>query len=507
MSQKDRFLDTNAERTTPGGDEAGRGSEDDGGLKTASPQSRKRQIQATFCATLGCLLNGSVIGYTGPAIPSLMNKTPNGGRTLWETPIELEAQEASWIAGLLSVGCFVGCLLAGPTMEYFGRRTNLLVFTSCLYLAGFFLILLAGNSGMVLAGRFLNGMGLGFVLATTSVYIVEIATTDLRGFLGCFVQFQGSFGVLLLFSAGCFLNWWQLAVLKICLVVPFVVGMYFSPESPRWLFAKGLDAEARESLEWLRGGNSPPSAIRNELKTIKMELEKKAEAPVSVRALFEGNVWKPFMISVLMMFFLNFSGLNVMIFYCNTIFYYSKAEINPNAASVIVGFVLLFSCVAAIIFITRLGRKVILLVSMAGMSLCYAVLGGCFYAIEVATEEAKTQNLVEVDMGSFPTWLPPLSIVLLLFLGNGGYGTLIWVVTAELLPPHVRTIANSIIICFAFVMGFIASKTFVDFVLLMGASGTFWMYGSVCLLGTIFTAVWVPETRGKTVEEIAALFK
>merc|ERR1712179_671681 len=106
-------------------------------------------------------------------------------------------------------------------------------------------------------------------------------------------------------------------------------------------------------------------------------------------------------------------------------------------------------------------------------------------------------------LASFPGWLPVLSILILLFLGNGGYGTLIWVVTAEMLPPHVRSLANSFIICFSFIIGFVISKTFVDLIVALNASGTFWFYATNCLVGAVFTVVVVPETKGKSVEEIA----
>ncbi|XP_023323438.1 facilitated trehalose transporter Tret1-2 homolog [Eurytemora carolleeae] len=395
-------------------------------------------------------------------------------------------------------------------MDKFGRRKTLLVFTSGLYLSGFILILLATAPAMVLIGRFLNGMGLGFVLAVSSIYIVEIATTDLRGFLGCFVQFLGSIGVLIIFSAGCFLNWFQLAGLMIVMVVPFVIGMYICPESPRWLYSKGLEDEGRTALEWLRGTDSP-QALQAEIRAIKLEQVKKKKNTVSVKVLGEASILKPFLISIFMMFFLNLSGMTVMIFYCNSIFMYSRANISSNLGSVVVGLVLLVSCVAAIFFITRMGRRVILIASMSGMTVCYFLLGGCFYAIESANVEiSKAQgspDMVVDPLENFPGWLPPLAILVLLFLGNGGYGTLIWVVTAELLPPHVRSIGNSIIICFSFIMGFIVSKTFVDLIMAIGASGTFWLYASICGAGTIYTIFLVPETKGKTVEQIAQMFK
>ena len=104
-------------------------------------------------------------------------------------------------------------------------------------------------------------------------------------------------------------------------------------------------------------------------------------------------------------------------------------------------------------------------------------------------------------------WIAPLSICVLLFIGNGGYGTLIWVVTAELLPAKVRSVANSVIIGFAIVLGFLMAKTFADLLEGIGGSGTFWLYGSVCALGALFTAVFVPETRGRSIEEIQKFFR
>jgi SP family galactose:H+ symporter-like MFS transporter len=95
-------------------------------------------------------------------------------------------------------------------------------------------------------------MGLGFELAVATVYIVEIASTDMRGVLGCFVQFMGSIGVLFTFVAGTFLNWYWLALVNGVTVVFFFLGMLYVPESPRWLILKGHEFSATQSLEWLR---------------------------------------------------------------------------------------------------------------------------------------------------------------------------------------------------------------------------------------------------------------
>ena len=237
-----------------------------------------------------------------------------------------------------------------------------------------------------------------------------------------------------------------------------------------------------------------------------------------------------------MMFFLQMSGFNVMVFYCSTIFQEVGSTISPNVASIIVGVVLLISCFVALGVVSQLGRKVILVLSIFGMSICHMTLGTCFYLKETdplsqpqLDISSNSSDVTVVNSYVSPVgWLPLLAIIGFLFLGNIGYGTLIWVVTAELLPPRVwihsgistglpahivhvfqvRAMANSFIICFAFITGFIVAKTFVDLIESpLKESGTFWLYGGICFIGGIFTLIFVPETRNKSIEEIQDYFR
>jgi Na+/melibiose symporter-like transporter len=309
------------------------------------------------------------------------------------------------------------------------------------------------------------------------------------------VQFLGGFGVLLSFSLGALLNWWQLAAALIALVPPFVIGMFLVPESPRWLLSRGREAEGRAALEWLRG---PACAETDrEVEFIQQELTEAKEQRTGIRDLLDPAIIKPFTTTIMLFFFMNVSGMNIMIFYCNSIFFYSGSSLDSNVASIIVAVVLLFSSFVAITLVNKLPRKLIMIVSNLVMAVCYIVLGACFHSIE------------QGGLASAPGhvgWLAPLSIITLLFFGNGGCGTLIWVVIAELLPPRVRATANAVVICFGFILGFIMSKTFVDLIGAINASGTFWLYGSMCVLAAAYTAACVPETRGKTIEEIQQTF-
>ena len=154
--------------------------------------------------------------------------------------------------------------------------------------------------------------------------------------------------------------------------------------------------------------------------------------------IFLFQVFKPFAICMFMMFFLQMSGFNVMVFYCVTIFQTAGSTIDPNVSSIIVGVVLLVSCFVALGVVSQLGRKVILVLSIFGMSVCHMSLGACFYLKEQSDMTNTTTASPAEPENSVLGWLPLVSVIGFLFLGNIGYGTLIWVVTAELLPPKVR---------------------------------------------------------------------
>ena len=306
-------------------------------------------------------------------------------------------------------------------------------------------------------------MGLGFELAVASVYIVEIAATDMRGILGCFVQFMGSIGVLFTFIVGAFLNWYWLALVNGLCVVFFVVGMYCVPESPRWLILKGKEYSASQSLEWLRGRENAlaEAAVDREIEKIKRDIAAKRKERVSLAQL--KTAWKPFLVSLGMMFLLQFSALNVIVYYAVNIFQMLPIYIDPNMASIVVGLTLLVSCVVALLVVSRLSRKVMLVTSILTMGLCHIVLGVCFYlqeksdtdCVSLALSPAASMPVEETSSElhqpiSVLGWLPVVTVVIFLFMGNIGYGTLIWVVTGKTFSPRMYYVTRAFI-CFSFV--------------------------------------------------------
>ncbi len=263
----------------------------------------------------------------------------------------------------------------------------------------------------------------------------------------------------------------------------------------RWLILKGREYSASKSLEWLRGRENPQAeaAVDREIEKIKRDIAAKKKERVSLTQL--RTAWKPFAVSLGMMFLLQFSALNVIVYYAVSIFQISEVSIDPNAASVIVGVTLLVSCIVALIVVSRLGRKIMLVTSILSMGICHIVLAICFYVREnelnsrpdvsrssaggllpssMTTQASSVTEVLLSTTTMSPVasmtsmsmledqpydhrpavlgWLPILTVVIFLFMGNIGYGTLIWVVTG--LYPRINLLVQGItchILCIFYV--------------------------------------------------------
>lgn len=288
------------------------------------------------------------------------------------------------------------------------------------------------------AFRFIGGMGLGFDLSCATVYIVEIAATDMRGVCGCLVQFMGSMGILYTFTVGYWLDWIHLAIANACVVFPFIIAMFFVPESPSWLVMKGKEYSAMESLEWLRGRENR-SALEKELEKIKRDCAMRKAQRTSIVQL--KDFWKPFVVCLILMAFFNFSGFTVLIYYSVTIFNMAESSVDSKAAAIIVGIDLVVSCIIAILIVGRLNRRVLMYSTIFGMGLCQTLLGYCmtvteskeaditaFLSANNLTERAAVEGRAIVleeaeyvdDTSSVFGVLPLVAVLGFLFIANVG---------------------------------------------------------------------------------------
>ncbi|KAJ9593350.1 hypothetical protein L9F63_015054, partial [Diploptera punctata] len=186
------------------------------------------QVLAAISVSLGSMVVGFASAYTSPALASMakMNGT-----------VQPTTQEASWIGSLMPLSALIGGILGGPLIEMFGRKTTIAA-TAVPFIISWLLIALAVNVLMLYAARVIAGFCVGIVSLGFPVYLGETLQPEVRGMLGLLPTALGNVGILLCYSAGKYLDWSMLAVLGSCLPVPFLILMFFIPETPRWFVSK-----------------------------------------------------------------------------------------------------------------------------------------------------------------------------------------------------------------------------------------------------------------------------
>ncbi|XP_067825850.1 solute carrier family 2, facilitated glucose transporter member 8 [Heptranchias perlo] len=455
---------------------------------------------ATFVAVLGPLSFGFVLGYSSPAIPELeANSDPY---------LNLDSTQASWFASLVTLGAAVGGIIGGWIVDKIGRKLSLMM-CAVPYVSGFTMIIGAQNIWMLYGGRVLTGLASGVTSLVVPVYISETAHPKVRGMLGSCVQLMVVIGIMGAYVGGMVLTWYWLAVLSSLPPTIMVVLMCFMPETPRYLLSKNKRAEALQVLAWLRG---PEVDYEWECRQIEASCDEQ-DTKFALSELKNPSIYKPFLIGIFLMLFQQLSGINAVMFYAETIFDQANFE-NSSEGSVIVGVVqVVFTAVAALIM-DKAGRKLLLALSAFIMSISAAVFGVYFRIWQAninnsslhKTDILTVQNSVS-EATTAPTWLPLVCLVIFIAGFALGCGPIPWLVMSEIFPVRARGLASGACVLANWSTAFLVTKEFHDLVENITQYGTFWLFSSLCFMNVLFTVFFVPETKGKTLEQIEAHFK
>ncbi|XP_018601983.1 solute carrier family 2, facilitated glucose transporter member 8 isoform X1 [Scleropages formosus] len=477
------------------GGAAGHKSEQDAYLDKVQ---NKKLYLATFAAVLGPLSFGFVLGYSSPAIPNLSK--------ISDLRLRLDPTEASWFGSVVTVGAALGGVLGGWVVDRIGRKLSLML-CSMPFIFGFTIIIAAQNIWMLYLGRVLTGLASGVTSLAAPLYISETSHQRIRGTLGSCVQLMVVLGIMGAYIAGLVLDWRWLAVT--CSVPPtaMLLFMCFMPETPRFLLSQGKRREAEEALRFLRGPEAPAEWECAQIEGASLE----QDSHFQLSDLRDPGIYKPLAVGILMMLFQQFTGINAIMFYAETIFEVAHFK-NGDVASVIVAaFQVIFTALAAVIM-DRAGRKVLLVVSGVAMAVSTAVFGVYFRlssptptnssGLEFGSLEPALKD-TQLDL----SWLALACMGLFIAGFAVGWGPTPWLVMSEIFPTPVRGLASAVCVLTNWSTAFLVTKTFQDLMNLLSSAGTFWLFSVLCALNIVFTVFCVPETKGKTLEQIQAHFK
>ena len=356
---------------------------------------------------------------------------------------------------------------------------------------GWLLLALATSLPLLYCGRLLTGLAGAFSMLAPA-FVGEVAEVGVRGGLSSCMQVMTMLGLLFTYSMGALLPWRSLTWL--CLVVPLLAlpCLALLPRSPVHLVRAGREEEARAALIFYRGWGQQPALLDQELARLRKVLAQ-GEDSIGLRAvLATARYRKPLGLSVLLMVMQQFSGIKVISSYIVQIFQNAGSELDASVCSIVVGVIQVVGTSLAVLVVDRFGRKKLLVTSEFFIAVSFCMLG-TFFLLQ--------------ERGSFsPAWLPLASLVLFAVAYSLGMGPLPWVLNSELFAREARTVSSGTGAAANWLCSFLVVKFAPSLEVAVGTGVTYLVFAGLALGGTLLIAGAVPETRGKTEEEVAAMW-
>ncbi|XP_065350955.1 facilitated trehalose transporter Tret1-like [Cloeon dipterum] len=443
---------------------------------------RLTQYMAAISAGLGAFALGTVIGWSSPASSHVQ-----GG------PLQVTPSEFAWVGSLLTLGAAASNFPAGYLVDKIGRKQTMF-WTAVPFAIGWALILWASSVNMLYVGRVITGFCGGVFCVACNLYVGEIAEKEIRGTLGTLFQLNVVIGIEFTYLVGAFASFTVLN--SLCLAVPVIFAFIFfwMPETPQYLLKARKRSEAYNALRWFRGG----AECDLELREMELACESEREQSTSLKQSFTGENGKAarvaLLVSIGLMACQQLSGINAVIFYTEDLFKAAGSSLEARYTVVIVGAVQIIATVAALMVVDRLGRRALMGASQAVMALSTLLLGVYLYYRE---GDAKSVEGIG--------WLPIIFVCLYLVAFSVGAGPIPWLTLGELFPSEVKGFASAFSSCFNWLLAFLVTRFFGDLVSAINGSGAFWLFTALLLLGLAFVYFFLPETRGKSLEQIQAM--
>lgn len=404
--------------------------------------------------------------------------------------IQLEILHLS--ASMAALPMAPGCLISGWLMEKFGRRNSHYIICA-LFLLGWLLIACAENLTLMLAGRFFTGICVGLLGPLGPVYIAETTEPKLRGFFLAAVSLAIALGIFAAHLIGTFMTWQWTATISCMFPILSVVLLALVPESPTWLISKGQLDDGANAFYWLRGYGDE---AKMELKSI-LDHKKAADSeavPTWQEKLYNlksPELMKPLLIMIVFFMTCQFSGVNAVAFYSIQIVEKAVGKgINHYLAMLIIDGLRVVMSIVACVVCKKYGRRPLCMISGVWTAISMVGLSLFMYF--------KPENMA---------WLPLSCLLVYIAAISIGLVPLPWIMCGEVFPIRVRGLGSGISSAVAFMSFFAVVKTAPGMMSHLGEVVTFLVYGIIALVGTGALYFILPETRGKSLQEIEDRFR
>jgi MFS transporter, sugar porter (SP) family len=426
-------------------------------------------------ATMGGLMFGFDIAIISGAVPFIQ---PYFG---WN---ELQL---GWGVSSLLVGAIIGAFGSGVLSDKYGRKSVLLVVAlffavSCAFTA------LATSSVIFISARLFGGLAVGAASVLSPMYVAEVAPPKRRGMLVAIYQLTIVLGILCSYTINYWLqnidnNWRWMFATGVVPSVLFFVGLFFIPESPRWLFKAGRKTESLKVLTRIGGESLAKTEILEIAESLKGNL-----TSVSIGELFKPSSRKVMLVGFFLAILVQISGINTIVDYAPKILLAAGVEINNALLQTsLVGFINFIFTFVAILFIDKIGRRYLYLIGSMGMVVTLLMLAVSFYF--------KMEGIFTL-----------ICILMFIAFFASCIGPVFWTLVSEIFPNRIRGKAVAFASFTQWIFNFLVVLLFPHFLASIGGAKTFLFLALMSLLQWLFTYLYVPETKGKSLEEIEQLW-
>lgn len=451
------------------------------------------EVQSTQQVSMKFVTLVSIVAALGGLLFGFDTAVVSGAVGFMKERFDLSEFQVGWAVSSLIIGCIVGAISSGVISEKFGRKKTLIA-AAILFIIGSFGSAIPDTfSGFIIA-RMVGGIGIGITSTLCPLYNAEIAPAKYRGRLVALNQLATVTGIFLVYFVNMWIadlgdHAWDVSTAWRWMfgfgVIPgvlFLVLLFLVPESPRWLIKQGRAAESLPILLRIHG----EELARQEVLDIKASFK---EENGSIRQLFSPALRLALIVGVGLAILQQVTGINAVMYYAPEIFKQTGAGTNSALMQTIfVGLINFLFTILAIWLIDKVGRKVLLLVGSAAMTICLAVIGIAFHTGH--TSGPLVLIFILIYVAAFAVSLGPV----------------VWVVMSEIFPNRIRGKATAIASMALWAADYLVSQAFPPMLASAGPAITFWSFGLMALITFIFTWRVIPETKGKSLEEMESLW-
>ncbi|XP_058214046.1 putative polyol transporter 1 isoform X1 [Rhododendron vialii] len=472
-----------------------------------SPQKPKRNKYAFGCAILASMTS-ILLGYDVGVM--------SGAGQFIQDDLKISDVQLEIVMGIIELYSLLGAYAAGRTSDWVGRRYTIVI-AAAIFFVGALLMGFATNYAFLMVGRFVAGVGVGYALLIAPVYTAELAPAASRGFLTSFPEVFINTGVLLGYVSNYAfskfplnLGWRFMLGIGAIPSVFLAMGVLAMPESPRWLVLQGRLGDAKRVLDKTSNSEEEAQLRLADIKEAAGIPEECNDDVVQVPKRSHGEgVWKELFLhptptvkhiliaGVGIHFFQQSSGIDAVVLYSPKIF--EKAGITSKSgkllATVAVGFSKTVFILVATFLLDRIGRRPLLLSSVGGMIVSLATLGTCLTIIDHS--EKKVIWAVALAIASVLSFVASFSM---------GLGPIAWVYSSEIFPLRLRAQGTSMGTAMNRLMSGVISMSFISLYKAITIGGAFFLFMGVAIVSWVFFYTLLPETQGRTLEEMQVLF-